>query len=156
MRGPPDPDFVHDEPQTARALRRMLLAILVFGIVGITVELLLLGHSEERMQLVPLVMLALALLTVAAWVLGGRRWGVQAVRAVMALFVPTGLLGLYNHYHGNVEFELEMYPSMRGSELISKTMTGATPVLAPGTMAMLGLVGLALVYRHPAIDERHL
>jgi hypothetical protein len=27
--------------------------------------------------------------------------------------------------------------------LVQKTMTGATPVLAPGTMALLGLVGLA-------------
>jgi hypothetical protein len=43
-----------------------------------------------------------------------------------------------------------MYPTMEGAELIRKTMTGATPVLAPGTMALLGIVGLTYAYRHPA------
>jgi hypothetical protein len=35
--------------------------------------------------------------------------------------------------------------------LISKTLTGATPVLAPGSMSLLGFVGLAFTYRHPAL-----
>jgi hypothetical protein len=51
-----------------------------------------------------------------------------------------------------VEFELEMYPSMRGFELVAKTMTGATPVLAPGTMALLGLIGLSYTYKHPSLE----
>jgi hypothetical protein len=51
------------------------------------------------------------------------------------------------HFRGNAEFELEMYLSMAGTELIGKTLTGATPVFAPGTMALLGGLGLAASYR---------
>ena len=50
----------------------------------------------------------------------------------MALFVLSGGIGVALHYRGNVEFELEMYPSLSGLELVRKTLTGATPVLAPG------------------------
>ena len=56
------------------------------------------------------------------------------------------------HYQGNTAFELEMYPDMAGLELVQKTLTGATPVLAPGSMALLGLVGLAAVLRHPLMQ----
>jgi hypothetical protein len=69
----------------------------------------------------------------------------------MMLFIVSGGIGIGLHYDGNVEFELEMYPSLSGVELIGKTLTGATPVFAPGTMALLGLIGLALTYRHPAV-----
>ena len=31
---------------------------------------------------------------------------------------------------------------MQGIELVQKVLTGATPVLAPGSMALLGLIGL--------------
>jgi len=31
-------------------------------------------------------------------------------------------------------------------ELIGKTLTGATPVFAPGTMALLGTIGLLASY----------
>jgi hypothetical protein len=39
-----------------------------------------------------------------------------------------------------------MYPTMSGVPLIVSTLTGATPVLAPGSMSLLGLVGLAVTY----------
>jgi len=41
-------------------------------------------------------------------------------------------------------------PSLGGSELYMKALMGATPLLAPGTMIQLGLVGLAFAFRHPA------
>jgi hypothetical protein len=45
-----------------------------------------------------------------------------------------------------VEFELEMYPGLSGLELFREAMKGATPALAPGTMTILGLLGLAYTY----------
>jgi hypothetical protein len=74
-------------------------------------------------------------------------------RLTMLLFVVSGGVGAGLHYDGNVEFELEMYPSMTGLELVGKTLTGATPVLAPGTMVLLGLVGIAVTYRQPLARE---
>jgi hypothetical protein len=79
---------------------------------------------------------------------------VRALQATMVLFIVTGGIGVGLHYDGNVEFELELSPEASGFDLIARTMTGATPVLAPGTMMLLGLVGLALVHRHPATQER--
>lgn len=121
-----------------------------------TVELLLLGHVESTSQWIPVVLLGTSAPVLAWHAIAPRRTTVRALQATMVLFIVTGGIGVGLHYDGNVEFELEMYPSMGGFALISKTLTGATPVLAPGTMALLGLVGLALVYRHPAIDERRL
>jgi hypothetical protein len=62
------------------------------------------------------------------------------------------VLGVGLHYDGNEEFELEMYPTMAGVELVQNTLTGATPVLAPGSMTLLGLDGLAHTYRHPSLN----
>jgi hypothetical protein len=67
----------------------------------------------------------------------------------MALCVASGLLGIWFHYQGNVEFELEMYPTIGGVKLFWEAMKGATPALAPGTMIQLGLLGLLFTYRHP-------
>ncbi|MFB3131882.1 MAG: hypothetical protein ACE10K_05095, partial [Rhodothermales bacterium] len=49
------------------------------------------------------------------------------------------------------EFELEMYPTLKGLELFWESIKGATPALAPGTMIQLGLLGWAYTYRHPAL-----
>jgi len=71
----------------------------------------------------------------------------------MLLFVLSGAFGVLLHYQGNVEFELEMYPTTAGFQLFRKAMTGATPALAPGAMAMLGLVGLAYTIGHPSVSR---
>ena len=68
----------------------------------------------------------------------------------MVVFLATGLIGVGLHYRGNEEFELEMSPSLAGSSLMSKALTGATPVLAPGSMWLLGVVGLAFYAMHPS------
>lgn len=130
-------------------VRRMLLAILVMGLVGTGTELLLLGHFEDTWQLAPLVLIALALASIAALRLSGGEAPLRAVQIVMALSVASGGVGTLLHYQGNAEFELEMYPALAGVELFAKSMTGATPTLAPGTMTLLGLLGLVYTYRHP-------
>ena len=78
---------------------------------------------------------------------------VRALRLLMLLFVFAGLLGVYHHYGGNVEFELEIYPDMSGFELFLASLQGATPALAPASLSWLGLIGLAYGFRHPA-DRR--
>lgn len=127
-------------------MRRFLLLTLIAGIAGMGLELLFIGHVEDRLQLVPVVLLAGGLAAVAWHAARPSRTSVRAVRGLMALFAVSGLLGVGLHYRGNHEFEREMYPSMAGIELVRKTLTGATPVLAPGSMALLGLVGIAAVH----------
>lgn len=142
------------EGRTLARLRALLMATLVVGMLGTATELLLLDHTEGWQQQLPLVLLAAGLLACVVHAVRPSAGTVRLVQAVLLLFVVSGALGILLHYKGNVEFELEMYPEMTGMELFSNTMTGATPVLAPGTMLLLGVVGLAYTYRHPRLTSR--
>lgn len=124
---------------------------MLLGLLGTGAELLLVGHTEGSWQLVPLALIA-AGLVLAAWsALHGRRAVLRALQGVLVLHVAAGLVGLFQHYQANVEFEREMYSSLRGIELFWKAIQGASPpTLAPGAMILLGLLGLLSTYRHPA------
>ena len=132
--------------------RRLGLYLLLFGIAGTTTDLVLLEHMEDRLQWTPLVLLALGLLVGGYVAVRPTRAVVTGLRTLMAVYVPTGALGVYLHVKSNVEFELEMRPSMAGLELLVESLKGAMPALAPGTMAQLGLLGLLVCFRHPALS----
>ena len=136
-----------------RPLRRLLLAILLIGVVGTGAELVLLEHTEDVWQWAPLALLAVAMPGVSWLYASPGVASVRTVQAFMMLFVASGVLGQWLHFKGNVEFELEMYPSMSGLELVWEALGGATPSLAPGTMALLGLIGLAACHRHPGLNS---
>lgn len=138
-----------DRPTTV-VLRACLLLIFVIGVAGTLIELLLLEHWDEWTQWAPLAMLTLGLLLAAAWSLGRRVAVLRLFRGLMMLFVVAGVVGVWLHYRGNVEWELETDVTMKGWALFKAAITGATPALAPGTMVQLGLVGLAYTFRHPA------
>jgi hypothetical protein len=131
--------------------RRILLYLLLMGMAGVSVELWLLEHGESIWQLSPFVALGPGMVCVAWVLLRPSRLNIWLLRGIMTLCTLAAPAGLYLHYHGNVEFELEMYPTLAGPELFWKSITGATPALAPGTMALLGLLGLACTYRHPLL-----
>ncbi len=84
---------------------------LVSGLVGLGAELLLLEHFEEWRQKIPLALIALGL-AVLLWHAVDRRGApVRALQLLMVIFVAAGAIGMTLHYQGNVEFELELYPS---------------------------------------------
>ena len=137
--------------RTLASIRRLLLGALIVGVAGMGTELLLIGHVEGILQLTPVLLLALGL-GVAGWhAWRARAASLRALQTTMVLFVISGLAGIILHYRGNAEFELEMYPTLGGIELVRETLTGATPVLAPGSMTLLGLVGLVQTYRDPRL-----
>jgi hypothetical protein len=138
-------------PDAYAPLRRLLLALVLVGAAGLVLELLLLEHFDDPWQWTPLVLLALLL--AAGGVLARRpgRRAVRAFQALAALCVAAGALGVYLHYRGNVEFELEDDPTRHGLALFWEAIRGATPALAPGALAQLGLLGLLAVFRHPAL-----
>lgn len=132
-------------------LRRLLLGLMLLGMLGLLAELLLLEHYDSVWQWVPLVVLALGfVLALAAWLRPGRGT-LRALRALSAVYVAAGALGVYLHLDGNVEFARESDTSLRGLPLLWEALRGATPALAPGALAQLGLLGLALAYGHPAL-----
>jgi hypothetical protein len=131
-----------------QAVRRFLFAILILGMAGTAVELLLLKHDEDRIQLIPLVLLAAGLVAVIAHALRPSASSAGAIRVTMAAFVAAGVAGLYFHYRANVEFQLEGDPSLAGRALWMKALEAkAPPALAPGVMVQLGLLGLAYTFR---------
>ena len=133
------------------SLRQLLLALVFLGIVGLEVELALLRHADSFEQWIPHVALMIGLVsTVAVYVRPGAPT-LRVFQAVMFIFLVVGALGVYLHYRGNVQFALERDPSLTGARLIWKALRGATPALAPGALAQLGLLGLLYSYRHPAL-----
>lgn len=132
--------------------RRLLLWIFVFGAAGAGMELILIKHMEDSWQWTPLVLLGVSL-PLAVWCMAApSALPVRVFRVWMILFVVSGFTGLWLHYQGNVEFELEMYPTMKGFQLFWEAVKGATPALAPGAMILLGLLGWLYTHRHPALD----
>ena len=118
--------------------------MLVLGLVGTETELLLLEHYEEPWQFVPLVLIALAI-AVLAWHTRRRdRVSLRSLQVVMVFFLVAGFVGLGLHFRGAAEFQLEINPAMSRWELVNKAMRAkAPPVLAPGIMLQMGLLGLA-------------
>lgn len=124
-------------------VRRMLLAVLIAGTAGTAAELLLTGHTEEVWQQLPIGLLAAAVPVTAIVAIRPLRPAVALLQILMILFIAAGLLGAYFHYDGNAEFARELTPGLAGFDLVKEAMTRQTPPpLAPGTMILLGLIGL--------------
>jgi hypothetical protein len=142
------------ETALLRSLRAFVLLLFLLGLLGTGAELLLLGHTEDRWQYTPLVLMALALL-VLGWRIIDRRANLRVFQLLMLAWIVSGFIGLWLHYKANIEFELEMYPDLKGMALFWKAIKGTTPPsLAPGTMIQLGLLGLVYTYRHPALTRK--
>ena len=138
---------------TLSVVRRCLLAILALGLAGTGVELVLLEHYESAVQFVPLVSVALAAGVLIWHLVKGGALTIRALRATMLLFLVAGIAGVGFHFRGAAEFQMEIDPSQSGWDIFKKAMRAkAPPVLAPGLMVQLGLVGLVYAYRHPALD----
>jgi hypothetical protein len=139
------------EAELLSTIRRILLGLVLLGICGLTLELLLLEHTESATQLLPFAVLGAGLAgTIAVGIRPNAR-SIRFFQIVMLLFIATGLLGLYLHLRGNVEFEREQDPSARGLDLVWRSLHGGVPLLAPAAMAQLGLLGLVFAYRHPLL-----
>ena len=133
-------------------LRRFLAAIFLLGSVGLAAELILIGHIQDALQQIPLVFIAAGTATLIWDAAQPSVWSLRLFRAAAVLLVAGGLLGVVLHYQSNVEFEREMYPDLRGFQLIREALAGAIPALAPGALVQLGLVGLAYAY-HPSTKQ---
>ncbi len=123
-------------------LRSVLLGILLFNCAGILAELLLLEHVEGFWQLLPVVLLTGSSISIVWFYFGKNTLSLTILRISMLLFLVCGAIGAGMHFTANMEFELELYPGKQGLELYWESLKGALPVLAPGTLVGLGLLGL--------------
>jgi len=80
------------------------------------------------------------------------RAGLRILQAVMVLFIASAFVGTWLHYSAKVEFALERHPDYKGLALFGEAIKGSSPpLLAPGAMIGLGLIGLAWTFRHPRL-----
>jgi hypothetical protein len=133
-------------------VRTLLLAVASVGALGTLTELLLLAHFEDTFQMIP-VGLLLVCLTIMAWHAG--RPSVTTVRllqSTMLLLLAAGLAGVAFHFNGAAEFQLEVDPSLTRSALFAKVIRAhAPPLLAPGSLVQVALIGLLHTYQHPRL-----
>ena len=111
-------------------------------------------HYGSFWQVVPLVVLALGLGTSLAVAWRPGRGSIRIFQLAMVALVMCGATGVFLHYDENATFERELSPEASGLDLIWLALRGATPILAPGAFVQLGLLGLILVHRHPALASR--
>lgn len=132
-------------------IRRLILALLTFGLAALAGELAAIGHYEDAWQLIPLGLIAATLAVIAwHWASGGPQ-GLTALQVLLVLIIASGALGIFLHYRANLEFQLEMNPALHGWTLFARVLHAiAPPALAPGVMTQLGLLGLIYLYKHPA------
>ena len=127
-------------------IRRTLAAIFLGGSIGTGFELILLEHVEGFWQNVPVALIAFGAAALAILAVRPVVAALRVFQAAMWLFVVSGIVGVLLHYQGNVEFEQELNPEAAGWRLFWESLKGATPALAPGTMTLLGALGLAYTY----------
>ncbi len=131
--------------------RGFLLAVSAAALAGTIVELWLGEHTNDPLQFVPFALcgLGLALITVAF--LRPRPGTIWALRVTMLVLAAASLLGAYQHFQGNYEFERDIRPNASVREVTTRALHGAAPLLAPGILALAGTLAIAATYAHPAL-----
>ena len=133
--------------QDLSTIRIIIVAVLTLGMAGLLAELALIAHYEDAAQWIPIALLALGIVVVALDVGVARGWTQLLVQLSMVLILAAGVLGIYFHFNGSREFQLEMDPQMGGTTLVWHVLRAKSPpTLAPGSMVQLGILGLGYAY----------
>ena len=128
-------------------LRLWIVGVIVLGLIGTMTELILLEHDEQALQFVPLVLMVLGAVTLVWHTIRKDTASLRALQIVMGLFVLSGFAGMAAHFNGSAEYQLELDPEMGKWELLEKILHAkAPPLLAPGMMLQMGLLGLAYAF----------
>ncbi len=130
-------------------MRRLILLLALIGIVATFAELLLIGHSKSPIQWLPFLMLGSAAASFALVILYPNALTLRILQLVMVIVALSSAIGVYEHFMGNLEFQHEIKPNLAGWSLIWKTLKGGVPLLAPGILFQVGLLGLLFSFRHP-------
>ena len=134
--------------EVLRRLRRflLLLSIMMFG-SGL-IELWLVAHTEEVIQLAAFALAGAGALAALLVLLRPGRASVQILRTCMIVVVLGSIFGVYEHVAGNVAFEREIHPHADNAQLLSRGLRGGNPLLAPGVLAIAAVVAWSATYRH--------
>ncbi len=133
--------------------RTFLLLVAGITCVFTIVELWLEEHTGDPPQLIPFVLCGLGTVAIAAVLIRPRRATLRTLRIVMGVTLFGSLFGLFEHIEHNLEFAQEIRPNATFSVLLSDTLHGANPLLAPGILALSAVLAIAATYFHPRLQE---
>jgi hypothetical protein len=138
--------------EVLRRLRRFLLLLTISLFAGALVELWLVGHTEDVIQLVPFVLSVVGIVVSLLVYFRPSSGTIQVMRIWMAVVALGTLLGVYFHIEGNVLFQREVDPNTTTSQLVWEGLGGGNPLLAPGILAIAALLAVAATYRYQHSD----
>jgi hypothetical protein len=138
---------------TLARLRRFLLGLSLVLFGGTVVELLLVNHWEDRVQLIPFVLCGLGSIAALLVLFHPRRTTLLGLRVCMGLVVCGSLFGVYEHLANNIAFQQEIQPNAPLTDVLVSAVAGGNPLLAPGTLAVAAVLALAATYYHPALEN---
>ena len=137
---------------------RFLLRITGVVCLGTVVELLMIEHSGSWIQLVPIVsasvglLLSMFALRDLSSPIGFRHS--RTFRGVMSALIVVSLVGVFQHVRANYLFVREIKPANGAGEAFIEALTGASPLLASGILALAGACGL-MASRPPRVPSEN-
>ena len=133
--------------EVLRRLRLFLLALASLLFAGTLLELYLVNHTEDAIQWIAFGLAGLGLLLTLVVLLRRGPATVMLLRWCMIVVIAGSLFGVYQHVSNNIAFEQEIMPGASWRHLFWRGLSGANPLLAPGTLAIAGLISLAATYK---------
>lgn len=132
---------------------RQFLLIISAGVFVMTVaELFFLAHWSETIQLLPFLLSGFGLIVLAVAYFRPSAMTIQVLRWSMVVIGLCSLIGIYEHMHNNLSFQKEIQPNASTQELITATLEGANPVLAPGILMLGAAIGWTAAYQYSAAE----
>lgn len=141
-------------PLDAEARYRRFLLWVTAAMFAVTpLELWLTDHIHGWRQWMPFGLCGIGLVMVASALRTPTRTVLLALRGAMATVAAGAMYGIYAHLSSNVEFEQEIRPTASLGDVVWEALQGASPLLAPGVLALAALLGTASTFWHPAFQQ---
>jgi hypothetical protein len=145
---------------TLKTLRRGIIVVTLLGLLGLGAELAAVGHWYGPGQLIPFVLILLAVLSGLWFLAGERRTALLSARVVSVLLILGGLYGALEHTGKESELrqagrqnelgkpaEADEKPVLGLPEPSSNFLNGPAPLSAPLALSGLGLLLFLALYR---------
>ena len=133
-------------------LKQVLVLALLFMIVGSLLELYLLDHYEDTWQLIPILSIGTTLVSLLILFFKQSKKLFNLFKSVLILTALSGVYGVFLHLQSNFEFEQDMKPTATNLELITDSLSGALPTLAPMSLVVLACIGYSYLI---LIQQQH-
>jgi hypothetical protein len=139
---------------TLQVVRRWILAAIAAALIATEAELIFVRHfGNNNGQMIAVVLAGSGLISMAWHAIARNTPSIVVFRFLMYLFLVFGIDGLLVHYNFAVHAALKSHPALVGLPLLYATLSGEIPLLAPGMMIQVGLLGLLYTFHHP-LDVR--